>query len=243
MSLDKVIVALDFSDRKKAIKIVNEIDELISFYKVGFELFISEGEKILRLLKKRQKRIFLDLKFHDIPNTVKKAVKASLNFGVDMLTLHTTGGLEMMKKAREVIEEEKIKNRVEVKLLGVTILTSLDNYALREIYSIDIEVSATVMRLSKLAKIAGLDGVIASAHEASLIKQHCGEDFLVVTPGIRLENTPQDDQKRTVTPAEAFYKGADYIVIGRAITQSKNPREILKKIFNQNSVHSELKGG
>lgn len=230
MSLDKVIIALDFPKKEEALKIVEELDELINFYKVGLELFLSEGVNILGTLKKREKKIFLDLKFHDIPTTVKKAVKASLNFGIDMLTLHTTGGVEMMKRAKEVVEEAKIKNNSSIKLLGVTILTSLDSIMLKEIYKADIDIPTMVKNLSVLAKKAGLDGVVASAQEINIIKEHCGNDFLVVTPGIRLKKTPED-QKRTVTPKEAFAKGADYIVIGREITESQNPREVLLNLF------------
>ncbi len=231
MSLDKVIVALDFSKSKEALKLVDELDELISFYKVGLELFLSEGRNILKALKKRNKKIFLDLKFHDIPNTVHRAVKASLNFGIDMLTLHTTGGFEMMKRAIEIVEEAKIKEASQLKLLGVTILTSLDNESLTELYGFSIDTSSIVKNLAILSKKAGLDGVIASAKEIKNIKNHCGKDFLVVTPGIRVEKLVKDDQKRTVSPQEAFLLGADYIVIGRAVTLSKNPAEVILNLF------------
>lgn len=231
MSLERVIIALDFPTGKEALKIVDELDELISYYKVGLELFLSEGERILRTLQKRGKKIFLDLKFHDIPNTVGRAVKATLNLGIDMLTLHTTGGVEMMKKAKEVVEEVKIKENISVKLLGVTVLTSLDSKRLEEIYNFPFDVASTVKNLAILAKRAGLDGVVASAHEVVTIKEQCGKDFLVVTPGIRFTESSQDDQKRVVTPEEAFRNGADYIVVGRAITSSENPRKILSNLF------------
>jgi orotidine-5'-phosphate decarboxylase len=231
MRLDKVIIALDFSKSKEALKIVDELDELINFYKVGFGLFISEGKKILKELKKREKKIFLDLKFHDIPNTVQNAVRASYNLGVDMLTLHTTGGVEMMKKARDVVEKARVKDNTSLKLLGVTILTSIDGKMFKDIYTSTTSISSVVKNLSLLAKEAGLDGVVASAHEIDIIKKYCGKDFLVVTPGIRLEKLFNEDQKRTVTPREAFDRGADYIVIGRAVTSSKNPRETLLNIL------------
>lgn len=231
MRLDKVIIALDFSKSKEALKIVDELDELINFYKVGFGLFISEGKKILKELKKREKKIFLDLKFHDIPNTVQNAVRASYNLGVDMLTLHTTGGVEMMKKARDVVEKARVKDNTSLKLLGVTILTSIDGKMFKDIYTSTTSISSLVKNLSLLAKEAGLDGVVASAHEIDIIKKYCGKDFLVVTPGIRLEKLFNEDQKRTVTPREAFDRGADYIVIGRAVTSSKNPRETLLNIL------------
>lgn len=231
MNLERVIIALDFSTSKEALKLVDKLDELVSFYKVGLELFLNGGSNILKALKKREKKIFLDLKFHDIPNTVQKAVKASLNLGVDMLTIHTTGGFEMMKRAQEVVEEAKIKDKIAVKLLGVTVLTSLDSNMLQEIYTIKFNIPSIVKNLAILAKKAGFDGTVASAHEIGNIKEHCGKDFLVVTPGIRLEKLSHDDQKRTVTPKEAFLKGADYIVLGRAVTSSKNPREVLLNLF------------
>ncbi|MCX8034016.1 MAG: orotidine-5'-phosphate decarboxylase [Thermodesulfovibrio sp.] len=231
MTNERVIIALDFSTKKDALRIVDELDDLISFYKVGLELFLSEGMEILKILKKKGKKIFLDLKFHDIPNTVQRAVKASLNYGVDMLTLHTTGGFEMMKRAKEILEETKTKNDAQLKLLGVTILTSLDNKSLEEIYGVSFESSKIVKNLALLSKRAGLDGVVASAYEISAIKKDCGNDFIIVTPGIRLEKLPHDDQKRTVTPKEAFLLGADYIVIGRAITSSKTPKEVLLRMF------------
>lgn len=231
MSLDRVIIALDFSDRKQALQIVDKLEGAINFYKVGTELFLSEGERIIDDLKRRNKKIFLDLKFHDIPNTVQRAVRVSLNFGVDMLTLHTLGGIEMLKRARDTVEEEKIKSNISLKLLGVTVLTSLDGKALEEIFGFSIEVSGLVENLAIMAKKVGLDGVVSSANEIFLVKEKCGKDFLVVTPGIRLTSLVRDDQKRAVTPQEAFNRGADYIVVGRAVTLSNNPMDALSTFF------------
>lgn len=231
MNLNKVIIALDFSRKEEALRIVDELDELIDFYKIGLELFLSEGESILNALKKREKKIFLDLKFHDIPNTVQRAVKASLNFGVDMLTLHTLGGIEMMKRAKEVVEEEKIKKGTNLRLLGVTILTSQGKKDLEDIFSYPFDITSLIKNLATLSKKNGLDGVIASANEISSIKEICGKDFLVVTPGIRAEKINNDDQRRIATPKEAFTLGADYIVIGRAITFQKNPKQSLIEIL------------
>lgn len=231
MNLDRIIVALDFSTKYEALKIVDRLNGIINFYKVGLELFLNEGRDILKELKKRDKRIFLDLKFHDIPNTVQKAVKSILNFGVDMLSLHTAGGFEMMKKAREVVEEIKVKEKVQTKLLGITVLTSLENRELEEIYGISVEVLSFVRNLALLSKKAGLDGVVASAGEAIHIKQSCGKDFTVVTPGIRLEKNSKDDQRRVFTPIEAFSLGADYIVIGRALTVYNEPEKLIEKLI------------
>ncbi len=232
MSLDRIIVALDFPQEQEALRIVDILEDLINFYKIGFELFLSEGPKILNTLKKRDKKIFLDLKFHDIPNTVYKAVKRALVYDIDMLTLHTTGGFEMMKRVKEALEEEKDRVGVSTKLLGVTVLTSIDKEMLKEIYGIEFEISSLVKKLADMAKKAGLHGVVASAQEIEIIKESCGEDFLVVTPGIRLSEIFQDDQKRTLTPKEALSKGADYLVIGRAITLSKDPQKVILNLFN-----------
>lgn len=231
MSLDKVIIALDFSKKHEALRVVDELEGLIDFYKVGLELFLSEGVEFIKILKKREKKIFLDLKFHDIPNTIQKAVKVCIDYGVDMLTFHSSGGFDMLKRAVEIVEETKINDKASLKLLGVTVLTSLDSNALREIYGTPFEASSLVKNLALLSKKAGLDGVVASASEAGEIKELCGKEFLVVTPGIRLSKISNDDQRRTVKPKEALLYGADYIVIGRAVTSSSSSREALLKLL------------
>ncbi|MDW7998815.1 MAG: orotidine-5'-phosphate decarboxylase [Thermodesulfovibrio sp.] len=228
MMNERVIIALDFSNKKDALRLVDELDDLVNFYKVGLELFLSEGIEILKILKNRGKKVFLDLKFHDIPNTVQKAIRASLSYEVDMLTLHALGGYEMMKRAREVLEKEKSS----LKILAVTVLTSLNNENLQEIYESPINFDSLVKNLAMLANKAGLHGVVASAKEVALIKEQCGKDFIVVTPGIRFEKFYNDDQKRTVNPKEAFHLGADYIVVGRAVTSSKNPAEMVLNMFS-----------
>lgn len=228
MNLKKVIVALDFPNKKEALKIVDNLDDLIDFYKVGLELFINEGPSIIDILKKKGKRVFLDLKFHDIPNTVSKAVRATLKYGVDMLTLHASSGIDALKRSVEIVNEFSTDHRI--KIIGVTLLTSLDNDELKEIYGFPIEASLLVKNLALLSKKAGLDGVVASAREISIIKENCGKDFLVVTPGVRLKKLLKDDQKRTVNPKEAINLGADYIVIGRAITNAENPIDVLLEL-------------
>lgn len=237
MSLDKVIIALDFSKKNEALRVVDELEGLIDFYKVGLELFLSEGVDFIKILKKKNKKIFLDLKFHDIPNTIQRAVKVCLGYGVEMLTLHSSGGFDMLKRAVEIVEETKIKDKVSLKLLGVTVLTSLDDNVLREIYGTPIKASNLVKNLALLSKKAGLDGIVASASEIRKIKELCGEDFLVVTPGIRLYALPNDDQRRTITPQEAFLSGADYIVVGRAVTSSSSSKEALLKLLTKEQVY------
>lgn len=228
----RVIVALDFSTKEDALRVVRELEGFIDFYKVGLELFINEGSDILKELKKLGKKIFLDLKLHDIPNTVYKATKGILNYNVEMLTLHTTGGLAMLKRAVEAVKEHSLKDGIKTKVIGVTSLTSLDEEDLKDM-GINLSILDFVKRLSLLAKKAGLDGVVASAREARTIKELCDKDFLVITPGIRVFRSGLDDQKRVVTAQEAFLLGADYIVVGRVITSSPNVREAFENLFRE----------
>lgn len=232
MSVDssRIIVALDFSTKQEALKIVKELEGFADFYKVGVELFISEGPEILKELKKLDKRIFLDLKFHDIPNTVYKATRAILNYDIDMLTVHTSGGFSMLKRAVEAVREHSLKEGIKTKLIGVTALTSLDEEDLKDI-GINLSIIDFVKRLSLMAKNAGVDGVVASAHEVKAIKELCGKDFLVITPGIRTSRAEKNDQKRIVTALEAFALGADYIVVGRTIISSSEPVEAFRMLF------------
>ncbi len=227
MSLDKVIIALDFSNEADALKIVDELGELVNFYKVGLELFCSSGPSIIKKLKSFDKKVFLDLKFHDIPNTVQKAVKVCLKYEVDLLTLHTIGGKKMLEAVATLKKETN-----NTKIIGVTILTSLNEDDLNEL-GFNISIPQIVKRLSFLAKDCNMDGVVASAHEIKLIKELCGKDFLVITPGIRPHDCSKDDQKRTVTAEEALAMGADFIVVGRAVTSSSTPKEALMSLFKQ----------
>ncbi len=228
---ERLILALDVPDLKKAISIVDEFGDSLSLYKVGLELFVSEGPKIVTEIHKRGKRIFLDLKFHDIPNTVTKAAIQATRLGVYMFNVHTTGGFEMMRRCSESVHELCYKEGIgRPKIIGVTVLTSLNNEILKNELFVSHGVKAHVKHLSELAKKAGLDGVVASVSETSLIKKHCGQDFLVVTPAIRPSWTPPEDQKRTATPKEAIKEGADYIVMGRSILQSEDPLKALDLI-------------
>ncbi|WP_028845522.1 orotidine-5'-phosphate decarboxylase [Thermodesulfovibrio thiophilus] len=232
MSIDtsRIIVALDFSDKNNALNIVRTLEGWINFYKIGLELFINEGPDIINQIKRLNKKIFLDLKLHDIPNTVYKAIKGALQHDIDMLTVHTTGGFHMLQKAVEAVKEHAFREDLTTKIIGVTSLTSLNEQDLQDI-GINLSVVDFVKRLALMAKNAGLDGVVSSAHEVNAIKELCGQSFLVVTPGIRIFKAESNDQKRTVTPKEAFLRGADYIVVGRAITSSQNPLETIQSIF------------
>lgn len=229
----RIIVALDFSKKDDALRIVDELEGFIDFFKIGLELFISEGPEIIRLIKEKNKKIFLDLKLHDIPNTVYKATLSALRYGINMLTVHTMGGIDMMRKSVDALKETSLKESLQTKILGITVLTSHDKESLSSLFSYPFEPKSLACNLALRAKDAGVDGVIASGHEVRKIKEACGKTFIVVTPGIRLTEDSKNDQKRTVTPFEAFSLGVDYIVMGRMLTQAESPRELLMKIISE----------
>jgi len=228
---EKLIIALDISEPDYALEIVDKFGDQIEIYKVGLELFTSAGPKIIEQLHERNKRVFLDLKFHDIPNTVLKAAIAATRLGVFMFNVHISGGLDMMKKCKEAVVQLCLKeNLKKPKILGVTVLTSMSQDILKHEIGIQHSLNTHVRHLSGLALKAGLDGVVASGHEVAKIKSHCGDKFLIVTPGIRPSWHPPDDQSRTMTPKQALREGADYIVMGRAILNSDNPLKTLELI-------------
>jgi orotidine-5'-phosphate decarboxylase len=228
---EKLIIALDVSDAKQAMIIVDMLGDYAGVFKVGFELFVSAGPKVVEDIHNKGKKVFLDLKFHDIPNTVTKAALAASRLGVYMFNVHTSGGLDMMKRCRDSVAELCFKENIQrPKIVGVTVLTSLDNGVLKNELSVSHGIKTHVKHLALLAQKAGLDGVVASPHEISMIKQHCGKGFLVVTPGIRPSWVPPDDQKRTATPKEALKNGADYIVMGRGILKQEDPIKALELI-------------
>ncbi|MCL4536826.1 MAG: orotidine-5'-phosphate decarboxylase [Nitrospirae bacterium] len=228
---EKLIIALDVSDAKQALGIVDMLGDYAGVFKVGFELFVSAGPKVVEEIHKKDKKVFLDLKFHDIPNTVSKAAVAAARLGVYMFNVHTSGGLEMMKRCRDSVAELCLKENIQKpKIIGVTALTSLDNEILKNELCIQHSLKTHVKHLASLALKSGLDGVVASPHEISMIKQHCGKEFLVVIPGIRPSWVPPDDQRRTATPKEALRSGADYIVMGRGILKQEDPIKALELI-------------
>lgn len=219
MLKEKVIVALDVSTLKEEERLLDILSPYIKIFKIGMELFYSCGQKAIDIVKRYDKDVFLDLKFHDIPNTVKNAAKAATRLGVFMFNVHASGGTEMMKLALEGSQEEADKSGVDrPKILGVTVLTSIPC------------TKDQVLSLAKLAEGSGLDGVVASPQEAALIRKETGKSFIIVTPGIRPEGTDKEDQKRTATPEEAFKAGADYIVIGRPITKAKDPVRVIESL-------------
>ncbi|NTU41900.1 MAG: orotidine-5'-phosphate decarboxylase [Nitrospirales bacterium] len=228
---ERLIIALDTPDAAQALGIVDRLSDRIEVFKIGFELFVSHGPRIVEEVHKKGKKVFLDLKFHDIPNTVSKAAIAAARMGVFMFNVHASGGLDMMKRCRESMTEVCEKEGLQrPKLIAVTVLTSMDSSVLKDELCISHGARSHVRHLALLTRQAGLDGVVASPQEITLIKEHCGRDFLVVTPGIRPSWTPPDDQRRTATPKEALKDGADYIVMGRGILREEDPIKALDLI-------------
>lgn len=228
MADERLIVALDFHTADDAKKLVEELGDDVNFYKVGMELFYSVGTEIVHWLKARDKKIFLDLKLHDIPNTVAGGLCSLMNLGADILNVHASGGFTMMKTAAAALHDEAAKRGVKCpKLIAITVLTSINQAE----WCGALKISEQVANFAKLAKDAGLDGVVASPQEAKLIRETCGENFLIVTPGVRPAGANVDDQSRIATPAAALANGATHLVIGRPIRAAKNPREAAKNIL------------
>ena len=226
-----IIVALDFDSAEKALNLVDTVKEYTPYFKVGLELFSRCGTSIVKEISQRNCKVFLDLKYHDIPNTVKSAAKVAIEAGVWMYNVHALGGYEFMKSVAEFNREYAEKVGVKPPLLiAVTVLTSLSDEDLR-LVGINSDVDTEVLRLSELAKKAGLDGVVCSAKEVRKIKENLGEDFITVTPGIRPSWAAKNDQKRVVTPKDAVKLGTDYMVIGRPITRSSNPALAIKNLI------------
>lgn len=235
MSKDKLIVALDVSTADEARIIFDELKESVGAFKIGMQLFTSAGSSFVKELIERGAKIFLDLKFHDIPNTVASAGVEAARLGVWMFNVHAIGGREMMERTAAAVRETVLReNLAQPKIIAVTVLTSSNAGTLREV-GIDKEPLPQVLNLVKLTKDCGLDGVVASPLEAKQIRESVGSDFLIVTPGVRPhKNVESDDQKRVLTPVEAIKAGASYLVVGRPILQAedriKAVREILAEI-------------
>jgi orotidine-5'-phosphate decarboxylase len=221
----KIIVALDYADADSALKLVNQLDPALCRLKVGKELFTAAGPQFVEKLTRSDFGVFLDLKFHDIPNTVAKACSAASNLGVWMLNVHASGGLEMMQAAKSAVDNSDTKPL----LIAVTVLTSMNQETLNQI-GIHTDLPTHVLNLAKLTQQAGLDGVVCSALEAKMLRANLGSEFCLVTPGIRPANASKDDQSRIVTPADALALGSSYLVIGRPITQSDKPLAALEAI-------------
>ncbi len=224
----KIIVALDYADADSALNLVNQLDPALCRLKVGKELFTAAGPQLVEKLTRSDFGVFLDLKFHDIPNTVAKACTAASNLGVWMLNVHASGGIEMMQAAKQAVDHSTDKPL----LIAVTVLTSMNQETLRQV-GVEAELATHVLNLAKLTKQAGLDGVVCSAQEAQMLRSNLGDDFCLVTPGIRPANASKDDQSRIVTPADALRLGSSYLVIGRPITKAANPLTALEAIHQE----------
>ena len=212
---DRLIVALDVDSLEQAESLVDLLYPVVNFFKVGSQLFTACGPEIVGVIQQKGARVFLDLKFHDIPNTVKKSVEIAAKLKVDMLTVHLIGGREMLEAAVAIPQRPKI--------VGVTVLTSKSTE----------DAAGKVLDLAKLAKQSGLDGVVCSVHEAKRVRSECGDNFLIVTPGVRPKDYPSDDQSRVATPKQAIEAGADFIVVGRPIIQAEDPKEVANKILEE----------
>ena len=225
---DRIIVALDFPSQAKALALVSALSGSVSIYKIGLQLYTAAGPSVVQAVIATGAKVFLDLKLHDIPNTVAKAVTAAADLGVTMLTIHLAGGSAMLKAAVEA-------RKPGLSLLGVTVLTSATQETLAEI-GVDGNVADQVLRLARLGKKAGLDGFITSPQEVGLLRQQAGQESLLVTPGVRPAGAASDDQKRFTTPREAIAAGADYLVIGRPITAAADPRTAVERIVEELSA-------
>lgn len=230
---ERLIVALDVETLDQAHALVELLHPPVRIFKVGSRLFTREGPKVITMITKQGGKVFLDLKYHDIPSVVAAAVQETVRFGVFMLTLHTSGGRTMLQEAVKAAKGEALKQNVQRPFLfGVTVLTSLDEVSLREVTGTPRSLEEQVLHLAKLAEASGLDGVIASPLEVVVIRKACRRGFLIVTPGIRPQGSVHDDQKRTLTPGEAIRAGADYLVIGRPIIDAPDPAAAAQKILD-----------
>ena len=226
--MSRTMVALDFSKKEDVMNFLDKFDKPI-YVKVGMELTYAFGFEMIREIKERGHKIFLDLKLHDIPNTVKNGMKNLAKLDVDVVNLHVAGGSAMMKAAMEGLNEGAVNGKRPL-CIAVTQLTSTSQEAMNEELLIPGDVKDVVISYAKLAKESGLDGVVCSVHEARAIHEACGADFLTVSPGIRLSSDSKDDQKRVATPQFAKEEGCDYIVVGRSITKSEDPYKTYNEI-------------
>ncbi len=225
-----VIIACDFDSAEKTFEFLDKFTNKKPFVKIGMELYYAEGPRIVREIKKRGHKIFLDLKLHDIPNTVKKSMAVLSRLDVDMTNLHAAGTINMMKGALEGLTRA---DGTRPMLIAVTQLTSTDQESMQNDLLIKENIADVVMHYAKNAAIAGLDGVVCSPLEAGIVHENCGKDFVTVTPGVRFADGEVGDQKRVMTPVEARKIGSDYIVMGRPITQAKDPVEAYERALKE----------
>jgi orotidine-5'-phosphate decarboxylase len=231
---DKLIVALDVDKADRALELVDTLRDSVGMFKIGMQLFTAAGPDLVRKVVSRGGRVFLDLKYHDIPNTVAMAGIEATRLGVSIFNVHASGGSEMMKRTAEAVAEiAQRENLTRPKVIGVTVLTSIDQETLRQL-GINDETESVVTRLASLAKESGLDGVVASGQEIKTIRATVSEpDFLIVTPGMRSASAMSDDQRRTMSAGDAVKAGADYLVVGRPILAAPDPPEAARRIVEE----------
>ena len=231
---ERLVLALDVDNFKKAEQLVGKLSDYVGVFKIGSQLFTAGGAKVVNMINEKGGKVFLDLKFHDIPNTVARAAEVATKLGVYIFNVHTSGGYEMMKAAAEASKKISLALGVRKPLiLGVTLLTSINQEILEKEIGIKKRLEEQVVHLAELAKAASLDGVVASSWEIKEIRKTCGEDFVILTPGIRPAGKSSDDQKRVMTPREAVKLGSDFLVIGRPIRNAANPVEAAKEILRE----------
>lgn len=233
--MDRILIALDTPTAREALSLADRLRGTVGGFKIGHQLFTAVGPEIVRTLVSQGDRIFLDLKYHDIPNTVAGAVQSAAGLGVWMLNVHASGGAAMLKAARAAADRAAERHGRRPLLIAVTVLTSLDAAALAGIGIGETPLDHAV-RLAELARQEGCDGVVASPQETAAIREACGTDFLVVTPGIRAGAAERDDQARTMTPADAIRAGSSYLVIGRPITGAQNPRDAAQRLADELAI-------
>jgi orotidine-5'-phosphate decarboxylase len=230
----EIIVPLDMQDLNQASETVNRLRGIINYFKIGKELFTAHGPRAVKAVQDHGAKIFLDLKFHDIPNTVAGASVSAVRMGVQMFNMHASGGKLMMETAHDrVIRECEKSSLPKPIMLGVTVLTSIDDTILREEVRVFSNAADQVVHLARLCQTAGLDGVVCSPREIELVNEACGRDFITVTPGIRPLWAAKGDQKRITTPSQAVKLGADYLVIGRPITGADDPKKAAQRIIDE----------
>jgi len=231
---NKLILALDIDTANEAINIVEKFSNVIDIFKVGLQLFCNSGPTIIEKIHKKGKKVFLDLKFHDIPTTVAKAAVQVTRIGVEMFTIHASGGSEMMNKTQEAVVETCLKeNLLKPKIIAVTVLTNISKEEFITEIGYQHSIETHVKHLATLAKDAGLDGVVAAGNEVAILRKKFGEKFIIVTPAVRLSWMPLDEQKRRVTPKEALRAGANYLIIGRAVLSAENPDKAIAQIISE----------
>jgi orotidine-5'-phosphate decarboxylase len=234
---DRLVLALDLDDDREALDLVSEVKELVGMFKVGHQLFTTYGPDIVRRIIGMGSRVFLDLKYHDIPNTVAKASAEAVKLGVSILNVHALGGLDMMRAASESVRETAEKRNLPRPLvLAVTVLTSMDEQSLRKELKITRSLQREVSHLARLAQRAGMQGVVASPQEIKMLRRSIRGDFVILTPGVRPAWAGKDDQQRVMTPGEAVAAGADYIVVGRPVLKASDRIGAVKQILDEISL-------